>query len=231
VGKTQTAKALAKNLFESENKMIRIDMSEFSEKHSVSKLIGAPAGYVGHEDGGVLTEAVRLNPYSVILFDEVEKAHVDFLDILLQIMDDGRLTDNKGRTIDFKNTVLFLTTNSTNLERDFKPELLGRLDGVIKYQTLDSTIMAELVEKESSSLNERLAQFSVHLELDESLVSHLSEVGFDPRYGARPLSTLFNKLITTHLSQLILKGELKAGQYQAKWNSSEGIKLEQITRD
>jgi ATP-dependent Clp protease ATP-binding subunit ClpB len=146
VGKTETAKAIAKNLFDNEENMIRIDLSEFSEKHSVAKLIGAPAGYVGYDDGGVLTEAVRRKPYSVILFDEVEKAHPDFSDILLQVLDDGRLTDNKGRTINFKNTVIFLTSNSKNPEMDFKPEVLGRLDAVLNYNALDKSVMSELVE-------------------------------------------------------------------------------------
>jgi ATP-dependent Clp protease ATP-binding subunit ClpB len=231
VGKTQTAKALAKNLFESENKMIRIDMSEFSEKHSVSKLIGAPAGYIGHEDGGVLTEAVRLNPYSVILFDEVEKAHVDFLDILLQIMDDGRLTDNKGRVIDFRNTVLFLTTNSVHLERDFKPELIGRIDGVIAYQSLGTSVMEELIDKETMSLNERLDQFSVTVSLKSGLTNHLAKLGFDERYGARPLSTLYNKLITTKLSRLILEGSLKEGRYVLGLNDKLEIELDELTPD
>jgi ATP-dependent Clp protease ATP-binding subunit ClpB len=132
VGKTETAKTLSKFLFDTENNFIKLDLSEYSEKHSVAKLIGAPAGYVGYEEGGVLTEAVRKKPYSIILFDEIEKAHEDFADILLQILDEGRLTDNKGRTINFKNTIIFLTTNSTDLERDFKPEVLGRIDCIIK---------------------------------------------------------------------------------------------------
>ncbi len=220
VGKTETAKALAEFLFDTERNIIRLDMSEFSEKHSVSKLIGAPAGYVGYEEGGILTEAVRLNPYSVILFDEIEKAHRDFSDILLQILDDGRLTDNKGRTIDFKNTIIFMTTNSQNLEMDFKPEVLGRIDSILDYQALDKSIMKNLIDKELRFLNIRLAQKKIQLELDSSVIEVLSERGYDERFGARPLSSVFNQQIIRPLSRELLKGELKEGQYKAHWDSS-----------
>ena len=218
VGKTETAKALAEFLFDTERNIIRLDMSEFSEKHSVSKLIGAPAGYVGYEEGGILTEAVRLNPYSVVLFDEIEKAHHDFSDILLQILDDGRLTDNKGRVIDFKNTILFMTTNSKNLEGDFKPEVLGRIDAVLDYQGLDKSIMKNLIAKELKLLNIRLAQKRIDLELDDSVIEVLSERGYDERYGARPLSSVFNQLLIRPLSRELLKGELEEGSYSTLWN-------------
>jgi len=229
VGKTETAKALAEFLFDTERNIIRLDMSEFSEKHSVSKLIGAPAGYVGYEEGGILTEAVRLNPYSVVLFDEIEKAHHDFSDILLQILDDGRLTDNKGRVIDFKNTILFMTTNSKNLEGDFKPEVLGRIDAVLDYQGLDKSIMKNLIAKELKLLNIRLAQKRIDLELDDSVIEVLSERGYDERYGARPLSSVFNQLLIRPLSRELLKGELEEGSYSTSWNS-EAQKVDFKTR-
>lgn len=213
VGKTETAKSLASFLFDSPENLIRIDMSEFSEKHSVAKLIGAPAGYVGYDDGGVLTEAVRRKPYSVILFDEIEKAHPDFADILLQILDDGRLTDNKGRTINFKNTILILTSNHPNPEEYFKPEVLGRLDARIKYNILDQNIMGKLVQKELSLLNERLKDKKINLNLDLVLTDKLSKEGYDERYGARPLASLFNRVVTRPLSKQLLKGELTEGDY------------------
>ncbi|CAM9841796.1 unnamed protein product [Chrysoparadoxa australica] len=221
VGKTETAKALAEFLFDSESQIIRLDMSEYSEKHSVAKLIGAPAGYVGYEEGGILTEAVRLKPYSVVLFDEIEKAHPDFSDILLQILDDGRLTDNKGRTIDFKNTIIFLTTNSKNLEGDFKPEVLGRIDGILDYRELDSSVMGSLVQKQLDQLNERLASKKLRLNLSEELVRVLGERGYDPRYGARPLASVFNQLIIRPLSRRVLEGALGEGEVKASWKTDE----------
>lgn len=219
VGKTETAKGLAEFLFNSENAMIRLDMSEFSEKHSVSKLIGSPAGYVGYEEGGVLTEAVRRKPYAVILFDEIEKAHRDFSDILLQILDDGRLTDNKGRTIDFKNTIIVLTTNSKNPEQDFKPEVLGRLDAILDYNALDPAVMKSLIDKQVKLLNERLAIKKMEVTLDENTYSMLSEQGYDPRYGARPLSNAFNKFVIRPLSKRLLEDHEQVGKIKLKWNS------------
>lgn len=219
VGKTETAKALAEFLFDTEKNIIRLDMSEYSEKHSVAKLIGAPAGYVGYEEGGILTEAVRLKPYSVILFDEIEKAHPDFSDILLQILDDGRLTDNKGRTIDFKNTIVFMTTNSKNLEMDFKPEVLGRMDAILDYHALDSSIMSNLVAKQLKALNERLSSKKIELALDEEVVKVLSERGYDESYGARPLANVFNQLVIRPLSRKLLEGNLGEGKLAAHWDS------------
>lgn len=207
VGKTETAKAISQFLFGSEKNLIRFDLSEFSEKHSVAKLIGAPAGYVGYEEGGVLTEAVRTHPYAIILFDEVEKAHRDFSDLLLQILDDGRLTDNKGRTINFKNTIIMLTTNSKNIESDFKPEVLGRLDAILEYKELDESIMSSLIDKELLALNERLKSLKTKVELDSSVVKELSVRGYDPKFGARPLNSVFNKLVTRPLSQKVLEGK------------------------
>lgn len=223
VGKTETAKALAQFLFDSEKNIVRLDMSEFSEKHSVAKLIGAPAGYVGYDEGGILTEAVRLKPYSVVLFDEIEKAHPDFSDILLQILDDGRLTDNKGRTIDFKNTIIFLTTNSKNLEGDFKPEVLGRIDAILDYESLGNSVMADLVEKERGYLNQRLATKKLSLELGEELVRVLSERGYSEAYGARPLANVFNQLIIRPLSRNLLEGNLGEGVVKAIWKADKGL--------
>lgn len=215
VGKTETAKALAEFLFDSEENLLRFDLSEFSEKHSVSKLIGAPAGYVGYDEGGVLTEAVRRRPYSVILFDEVEKAHHDFSDILLQILDDGRLTDNKGRTIDFKNTIILITTNSKDLEHDFKPEVLGRLDAVLTYNSLDKSIMKNLIDKQVKLLNERLKARDLTISLDENVYKELAIRGFDERYGARPLQSVFAQFITRPLSKKLLEGKLPEGNLKA----------------
>lgn len=216
VGKTQTAKALCQFLFNSENNLIRLDMSEYSEKHSVAKLIGAPAGYVGYEEGGILTEAVRLQPYAVILFDEIEKAHKDFADILLQVLDDGRLTDNKGRTIDFKNTIILLTTNSKDIEADFRPEVIGRLDSILTYNSLNENIMHKLIMRECELLNMKLAGKNIKIELDDRVISSLAHKGYDARYGARPMKNLFNKLIIRPLSKKILQGDLVKGFYHGR---------------
>jgi len=212
VGKTETAKAVCDFLFDSQKNLIRIDMSEYSEKHSVSKLIGSPAGYVGYENGGALTEAVRRKPYSLILFDEIEKAHPDFADILLQILDDGRLTDNHGRTIDFKNTVIFLTTNSQNVEQDFKPEVLGRLDSILSYESLNESTMKNLVEKQINLLNQRLASKNTSVELDQEIINKLCTQGYSPDYGARPLHNIFNKLVIRPLSKMLVSGDLSEGK-------------------
>lgn len=221
VGKTETAKALCQFLFDNEDNMIRLDMSEYSEKHSVAKLIGAPAGYVGYDEGGVLTEAVRRKPYAVILFDEIEKAHVDFADILLQIMDDGRLTDNKGRTINFKNTIIFMTSNSKNPETDFKPEVLGRVDAILKFKALDQSIMHELIAKQVKLLNERLKNKKLAIDLDDKAYQVVNDLGYSPQYGARPLNAVFSRLVTRALSKKILEGSLPEGKVTAKWNGQE----------
>ncbi|WP_372653346.1 ATP-dependent Clp protease ATP-binding subunit [Halobacteriovorax sp.] len=218
VGKTESAKSICQYLFNSVDNLIRLDMSEYSEKHSVAKLIGAPPGYVGHDEGGVLTEAVRKKPYSVILFDEIEKAHHNFSDILLQILDDGRLTDSKGRTIDFKNTIIMLTTNSKNIEGDFKPEVLGRLDAHLTFNELSEDVMTELVEKQVKLLNERLLDKELSVELDAEVVHNIAKLGYDPRYGARPLQSVFNRLVIRPLSKQILKGNLKGSLIQLNWS-------------
>jgi ATP-dependent Clp protease ATP-binding subunit ClpB len=221
VGKTETAKALTQYLFENEENIIRFDLSEFSEKHSVAKLIGAPAGYVGYDEGGVLTEAIRRKPYSVVLFDEIEKAHPDFADILLQILDDGRLTDNKGRVINFKNTIIMMTSNSKNPKDDFKPEVLGRIDAVLHFHALDKSVMKQLIDKQVKLLNERLKSKKVQLKLDEKAYATLEEQGFDHHYGARPLNGIFQKLVTRPLSKKILEGNLQEGDLKMIWNGHE----------
>lgn len=221
VGKTETAKALTQYLFENEENIVRFDLSEFSEKHSVAKLIGAPAGYVGYEEGGVLTEAVRRKPYSVILFDEIEKAHPDFADILLQILDDGRLTDNKGRVVNFKNTIVMMTSNSKNPKEDFKPEVLGRIDAVLNFHGLDKSVMKQLVDKQVKLLNERLKSKKVVLRLDKKAYATLEEQGFDFQYGARPLNGVFQRLVTRPLSKKILEGNLQGGELMMTWNGQE----------
>lgn len=221
VGKTETAKAIAKFLFDQESNIVRLDLSEYSEKHSVAKLIGAPAGYVGYEEGGILTEAIRRKPYSVVLFDEVEKAHPDFSDILLQILDEGRLTDNRGRTINFKNTIVILTTNSKNVESDFKPEVLGRLDAILTYKSLDASIMEKLIEKQVKLLNERLKVKGIVLTLSESTERLLTEQGFDPKFGARPLGSVFNRIVNRPLAIQILSGAIGEGTYKADWEGDQ----------
>ncbi len=223
VGKTETAKALTQYLFENEENIVRFDLSEFSEKHSVAKLIGAPAGYVGYEEGGVLTEAIRRKPYSVVLFDEIEKAHPDFADILLQILDDGRLTDNKGRVVNFKNTIIMMTSNSKNPKEDFKPEVLGRMDAILNFHALDKSVMKQLIDKQVKLLNDRLKTKKVQLQLDSKAYETLEEQGFDYQYGARPLNGVFQKLVTRPLSKRILGGNLHEGDLKMSWNGQEMV--------
>ncbi len=221
VGKTETAKALTEYLFDDEENIIRFDLSEFSEKHSVAKLIGAPAGYVGYEEGGILTESVRRKPYGVVLFDEIEKAHPDFADILLQILDDGRLTDNKGRVINFKNMIIMMTSNSKNPKEEFKPEVLGRIDGVLTFNALDVSIMKQLIDKQIKQINERLKAKKVQIRLDKKAYATLEEQGYDHQYGARPLNSVFQKLVTRPLSKKILEGNLQSGEIVMTWNGVE----------
>ena len=207
VGKTELVKALAEFMFNDESALIRLDMSEFMEKHSVAKIIGSPPGYVGHEEGGQLTEKIRRRPYSVILFDEIEKAHPDFSDILLQILDDGRLTDNKGRTINFKNTVILMTTNSKNPEMDFKPEVLGRLDARLDYNSIGEEVMESLVLKQIALLKKRVKNQDLELTFSDEVIKHIAKIGFDEKFGARPLQSVFNRLVIRPLSKKILGGE------------------------
>jgi len=225
VGKTETAKALSEFFIGTSEELIRLDLSEYSEKHSVAKLIGAPAGYVGYDEGGILTEAVRRRPYAVILFDEIEKAHSDFADILLQILDDGRLTDNKGRTISFRNTIVLMTSNSKDIFRDFKPEVLGRIDSILTYEPLNPSVMSQLIDKQLKLINERLRQKNVNLSLSPAARQQLSQRGFDQTYGARPLASLFNKMVTRPLSHKLLSGELTEGNWQLDWNDKDEVRL------
>lgn len=237
VGKTELARALAEFLFDDENMLIRIDMSEYQEKHTVARLIGAPPGYVGYEEGGQLTESVRRRPYSVILFDEIEKAHYDVFNLMLQILDDGRLTDGQGRTVDFKNTVVIMTSNvgsqgilgykgafngvgfesmkTTVLEemrRVFRPEFLNRLDEIIVFHALDEEHLKQIVEIHLNRVRKRLEERHISLELSDSAKSHLVKVGYEPAYGARPLKRAIQKEVETPLGRLLLQGEVRDGQ-------------------
>ncbi len=207
VGKTETAKKLNEFLFDGAGDIIRFDMSEFSEKHSVAKLIGAPAGYIGHEDGGVLTNAVYKKPYSVILFDEIEKAHFDFANILLQILDDARLTDNKGNTVSFKNTIIVMTSNSKDITKDFRAEVIGRIDAVLEYNQLGKNDVKKIVDRLLKSLNEKMKSKNIAVEIDELLSDAILQTGFSEIYGARPIESAFNRLVVRFLSRLILEGQ------------------------
>ena len=232
VGKTELAKALAENLFDDEQNMVRIDMSEYMEKHSVSRLIGAPPGYVGYEEGGQLTEAVRRKPYSVVLFDEVEKAHPDVFNVLLQVLDDGRITDSQGRTVDFKNTILIMTSNigsaylldgieedgsirqdaqdkvMEQLRASFRPEFLNRLDEIIMFKPLTKDNIGSIVDLMMKDLNHRLADQEITLELDPSAKDYIIDGGYDPVYGARPLKRYLQKNVETLAAKLILSGKV-----------------------
>ena len=235
VGKTELAKTLAQNLFDDEQNMVRIDMSEYMEKYSVSRLIGAPPGYVGYEEGGQLTEAVRRKPYSVVLFDEIEKAHPDVFNVLLQVLDDGRITDSQGRTVDFKNTILIMTSNigspyllegideqgeikedaqervMNDLRNHFRPEFLNRLDEIIMFKPLTKSNIGMIVDLMVSGLNKRLADQELSLELTDAAKSQVIEDGYDPIYGARPLKRYLQKYVETLAARRILSGDVHAG--------------------
>ncbi|MHB8240433.1 MAG: ATP-dependent chaperone ClpB [Solirubrobacteraceae bacterium] len=223
VGKTELARALAEFMFDSQDAMIRIDMSEYMEKHSVSRLVGAPPGYVGYEEGGQLTEAVRRRPYSVVLLDEIEKAHTDVFNTLLQVMDDGRLTDGQGRTVDFKNTVLIMTSNipvgeglgdeemRTALLDYFKPEFINRLDDIVRFQSLTRAQLTEIVDLQVARVIERVAERGIEVTLSDSARELLGNLGYDPAYGARPLRRVIQKQLTDRLALALLKGEIHAG--------------------
>ena len=228
VGKTELCKALANFLFDSPEHLVRIDMSEFMEKHSVARLIGAPPGYVGYEEGGYLTEAVRRKPYSVLLLDEVEKAHPDVFNILLQVLDDGRLTDGQGRTVDFKNTVIVMTSNIGShliqsmvgqpyedikdavwdeLKGHFRPEFLNRIDETVVFHGLDAQHIASIAKIQLQALRERLARMDLELDVSEPALAELAKVGFDPVFGARPLKRAIQQRIENPLSKLLLEGQ------------------------
>jgi ATP-dependent Clp protease ATP-binding subunit ClpB len=232
VGKTETARALAEFLFDDERAMIRLDMSEYMEKHAVARMIGAPPGYIGYEEGGQLTEAVRRRPYAVILFDEIEKAHPDVFNVLLQILDDGRLTDSKGRTVDFKNTVLIMTSNLGSreiqaaegdekqvraavaevLQLQFKPEFLNRIDDIVIFHQLSREQISEIIDVQLERLRHMLEERNIRIELDESAKELLAREGYDPAYGARPLKRAIQTLIQNPLAVRLLRGEIAAGQ-------------------
>jgi ATP-dependent Clp protease ATP-binding subunit ClpB len=233
VGKTELTKALAGFLFDDERAMVRIDMSEFMEKHAVSRLIGAPPGYVGYDEGGVLTEAVRRRPYQVILFDEVEKAHEDVFNILLQVLDDGRLTDGQGRTVDFKNTIIVLTSNLGSdvlaaqpegaptalvqgqvmeaVRAHFRPEFLNRLDEIVLFRRLQRSDMAAIVLIQLAHLRKLLEDRKIGLDLDRSALEWLGAEGYDSTYGARPLKRVIQRSLQNPLAGLILEGGVKEG--------------------
>jgi ATP-dependent Clp protease ATP-binding subunit ClpB len=234
VGKTETARALAEFLFDDERAMVRIDMSEYMEKHAVARLIGAPPGYVGYEEGGQLTEAVRRRPYSVILFDEIEKAHPDVFNALLQILDDGRLTDGQGRTVDFKNTVIIMTSNigshyitdltigdeQTMQERvmeamraHFRPEFLNRVDDIVIFSQLAATHIKRIVDIQVALLQRRLAERKLTIELTDAAKEALALEGFDPVYGARPLKRAIQRRIQDQLAMRLLEGEFHEGDH------------------
>jgi len=210
VGKTELAKALAEYLFNDETMMTRIDMSEYQEKHTVSRLIGAPPGYVGYDEGGQLTEAVRRKPYSVVLFDEIEKAHPDVFNILLQVLDDGRLTDNKGRTADFKNTIIIMTSNATmeQLRMTMRPEFLNRIDEIITFQQLSKEEIAQVVRLQLDRVEKMLAPQGFHLEVTPHAVNWLADAGYDPDFGARPVKRAIQQHLLNELSRRLLAGEV-----------------------
>jgi ATP-dependent Clp protease ATP-binding subunit ClpB len=236
VGKTELARALAEFLFDDEQAMIRIDMSEYQERHTVSRMIGAPPGYVGHEDAGQLTEAVRRRPYAVVLFDEIEKAHPEVLNVLLQLLDDGRLTDGKGRTVDFKNAVVIMTSNlgsqyiaqesgdgrneltenvrrqvTTALRAHFRPEFLNRVDEIIFFHPLSLTDLRAIVDIQVRGLLKRLEDRKIHVELTDAAKHLIVEDGYDPTYGARPLKRAIQRRVLDPLALRVLEGEFREG--------------------
>ena len=231
VGKTELARTLAQTLFDTEDNIVRIDMSEYMEKHAVARLIGAPPGYVGYDEGGQLTEAVRRKPYSVVLFDEIEKAHPDVFNVLLQVMDDGRITDAQGHTVDFKNTVIIMTSNvgsrylsegvsgseipesvresvMAELRQGFRPEFLNRIDDTVLFKPLTLEEITRIVDLLMAELNTRMAERRITIELDEAARIWVGEKGYDPVYGARPLKRFLQKQIETKLARALLRGEI-----------------------
>ena len=240
VGKTELARALAEFLFDDEKAMIRIDMSEYMERHSVSRLIGAPPGYVGYDEGGQLTEAVRRRPYSVVLLDEIEKAHPEVFNVLLQVLDDGRLTDNKGRTVNFTNSIIIMTSNLgaslimeksetiteasrekvygeikenvlNLLKQSITPEFLNRIDEVVVFQPLSMKEVRGIVNLQFSKINDMAEKIGVHLSLTEDAKDFLAEKGYDPAFGARPLKRILQKYVANPLSKYMLRGEIEKG--------------------
>jgi ATP-dependent Clp protease ATP-binding subunit ClpB len=214
VGKTELARALAEFMFDDERAMVRLDMSEYQERHTVARLVGAPPGYVGYEEGGQLTEAVRRRPYSVVLLDEIEKAHNEVFDVLLQILDDGRLTDGHGRTVDFRNTVVIMTSNvrsAESLHDHFRPEFLNRIDEIVVFEALTREQLADIVELQLARLRERLAERGIALELTPGAKEFLAEAGWDPAFGARPLKRAIQRYVENPLALRLLEGGFAEG--------------------
>ena len=225
VGKTEIARTLAYELFDDEKHMIRIDMSEYMEKFSVSRLIGSPPGYVGYEEGGQLTEAVRRNPYSIVLFDEIEKAHPEVLNLLLQILDDGRVTDSNGRTVDFKNTIIIMTSNlgsehildgntdkvMEEVKRHFRPEFINRIDEVIVFNALTKDNIRKILDKIIGEIENRLKDDDIHIKLTDKAKDYLVDNGYDITYGARPLKRLVGRVVETALAKEIINNDIKYG--------------------
>jgi ATP-dependent Clp protease ATP-binding subunit ClpB len=248
VGKTELCKALAGFLFDTTEAMIRIDMSEFMEQHSVARLIGAPPGYVGYEEGGYLTEAVRRKPYSVVLLDEVEKAHKDVFNVLLQVLDDGRLTDGQGRTVDFRNTVIIMTSNlgtdviqqmagdgqytrmktevMERVQAHFRPEFINRIDDIIVFHPLGAEQIRAIVDIQLAGLKARLAERDLALQLGDDARDLLGEAGFDPVYGARPLKRAIQQQIENPLAERILQGQFAPGDRILVARENGGLKFE-----
>ena len=245
VGKTELTKALAEFLFDDEHAMVRIDMSEYMEKHSVARLIGAPPGYVGYEEGGALTEAVRRRPYQVILFDEIEKAHPDVFNVLLQVLDDGRLTDGQGRTVDFRNALIIMTSNiggeilvnqpdgedsgavrgpvMSQVEAKFRPEFLNRLDEIILFHRLKREQMTAIVDIQIARLQKLLDERKVTIKLDKDAREWLAGKGYDPAYGARPLKRVIQKSLQDPLAELTLEGAIKDGDKVKVSANADGL--------
>jgi len=245
VGKTELARALAEFLFDDERAMIRIDMSEYQERHTVSRLVGAPPGYVGFEEGGQLTEAVRRRPYSVVLLDEIEKAHTDVFNVLLQLLDDGRLTDGQGRTVDFRNTIVIMTSNlgaavfqdqtASPEEREekvmadvrghFRPEFINRIDEVVVFDALSRDDIVKIVEIQLRGFQRRLADRKLQLELADEAKTYLANAGYDPNFGARPLKRLIQHEIQDPLALLLLSGEVREGDTVVVEAGTDGLSL------
>ena len=253
-GKTELAKALSEALFDSEKNMIRIDMSEYMEKFSVSRLIGAPPGYVGYDEGGQLTEAVRRHPYSVILFDEIEKAHPDVFNILLQLLDDGRLTDNQGRTVDFKNTIVIMTSNlgsayltenihqdgtidpqvkqqvEEELKKHFRPEFINRIDDIVVFSPLTESQIGRIIELSLKSLSEKLAERDMRITLSEEAKSFIAKEAYDPHYGARPVKRYLQKYVETAVAEMLIRGDCKDGDDILVGTDEDGLTFETVEK-
>jgi ATP-dependent Clp protease ATP-binding subunit ClpB len=242
VGKTELAKTLAEFLFNDEKALTRVDMSEYMEKHSVSRLIGAPPGYVGYDEGGQLTEVVRRRPYSVILFDEIEKAHPDVFNVLLQLLDDGRLTDGQGRVVDFRNAIIIMTSNIGSdlilqtedvesirdeidaiMKRTFKPEFLNRVDEIILFNRLGKGEILQIVDIQLVALKARLAERKIELEVDTEAKEYLAELGYDPLFGARPLRRTIQRELQNPLAKRLLAGEFKGGDMVRVSRDGDGL--------